>query len=139
MDYRYKGMNNLMNNYSFNYSVKWRVPKEQMLTTIINSIQMDHPVIISVASSGFSNHIEFGDYKDGKFSYINEYVIGHYMTVTGVYVDDIKNETYLKLSSWGSEYYIKFNDYIYSINDHQCSGASIINTMTELFNNILYI
>ena len=35
----------------------------------------------------------------------------HYVTVTAYYYDDIANDYYLEVSSWGKKYYISYNDF----------------------------
>ena len=57
------------------------------------------------------------------------YSLEHYVTITGVYIDDVKNETFFRVSSWGREYYIKYRDYIEYVNEFS----------SYLFSNILYI
>lgn len=38
-------------------------------------------------------------------------VHGHYVTVTGVIKDDVTNRIMLKISSWGKQYYINYEEY----------------------------
>ena len=57
------------------------------------------------------------------------YSLDHYVTITGVYTDDVKNKTFFRVLSWGREYYIKYRDYIDYVNEFS----------SYLFSNILYI
>ena len=42
---------------------------------------------------------------------VDQYVKGHYVTVTGIIVDSETNKWWMKISSWGQEYYIDFSEY----------------------------
>jgi hypothetical protein len=44
--------------------------------------------------------------------FIPTYVNGHYVTVTGMMIDDVKNKKILEISSWGKKYYIDYDQYI---------------------------
>lgn len=54
----------------------------------------------------------------------------HFVTVTGMIVDNVKNQRYLKISSWGSEYYIDYDAYL----ENMTEGSN-----NRVFTNILYI
>lgn len=45
----------------------------------------------------------------------------HFVTVTGIIKDDILEKTYLEVASWGSKYYIDYEEYIDFIEDHSNS------------------
>jgi len=52
-------------------------------------------------------------------------VSGHYITVTGIIRDEIANRIMLRVSSWGKEYYINYEeywDYVDNIGDSFTSG-----------------
>lgn len=36
----------------------------------------------------------------------------HYVTVTATYYDDIADDYYLEVSSWGKKYYISYEDFV---------------------------
>ena len=66
---------------------------------------------------------------NGKKPYYYKTVVpevhGHYVTVTGVIKDDITNRIMLKISSWGKQYYInyeEYRDYIDTAGDHITSS-----------------
>ena len=41
----------------------------------------------------------------------------HYVTITGILIDKVKNQTKLEISSWGKEYYIDYDQLITFIKD----------------------
>lgn len=55
----------------------------------------------------------------------------HYVTITGIYIDEVQNRTWLHVSSWGISYYIDFDEYINYLENY----ASFDGIAT----NILYI
>ena len=50
-----------------------------------------------------------------KYPYL---VSGHYVTVTGMLVDEVKKQTMLEISSWGKKYYINYDEYIELVDLH---------------------
>ena len=51
----------------------------------------------------------------------------HYVTVTGVLIDNNQDEVYLRVQSWGSEFYLKYSEFVEYNTDHvSCSGRVII-------------
>jgi len=61
-----------------------------------------------------------------KYPYL---VSGHYVTVTGMLVDEVKKQTMLEISSWGKKYYINYDEYIELVDLHS----------NYLMCNILYV
>lgn len=103
---------------------------------ITSMIQNDFPVIMSVGPS-YTNNNSVTLYSELKLSDRNKNdtpkttVDGHYMTITGVIFDHYNDKTWLKVSSWGSCYYIDFDEYIlYTKQNYGVSGV---------MNNILHI
>ena len=40
------------------------------------------------------------------------HMLSHYVTITGVLEDDCLGEDFLRVQSWGKEYYIKYSDFV---------------------------
>jgi hypothetical protein len=105
------------------------IPKDVIVDKIINSLENDVPVIICVCNivsgDGEINwsenvvlyHFENGEFVAGKYDYTNY----HYMTITGVVKDVSSDKYYLRVQSWGKEYYLDL-DNIYESNTY---GGSV--------------
>ena len=37
---------------------------------------------------------------------------GHYATITGLLIDNVKGQTMLEISSWGKKFYVNFDEYL---------------------------
>jgi hypothetical protein len=108
------------------------IPKDVMIEKIIDSLENDCPVVISV----FNCISGDGDINIGEKVYLFDYINGgfevnkntlqtnyHYMTITGVVKDLDTGKYYLRVQSWGKEYYLDF-DNIYESNT--VTGSVII-------------
>ena len=57
----------------------------------------------------------------------NDTMTYHYVTVTGVFYDNYSEETYLRVQSWGTEYYLKYEDFVeYNVSFNSASGYIIV-------------
>ena len=50
----------------------------------------------------------------------------HYYTITGIIYDDILDEAFLRISSWGKEYYIKYSEYVDVVRNYRVLGIGPI-------------
>ena len=112
-------------------SWEWSLDDKEMLEDIRIMLDEDVPVIMSLGPNfpdvltGTSGIVFYKLYLPGDTDYINtnsmeiyqfspsadKNVMGHYFTVTGIFKDDISGKTMLRISSWGSEYYIDYSAY----------------------------
>ena len=112
------------------YKAKWGMSKDKIKPRIKEMLKNDIPVIISVGRTLNGDYI----YPYTKFS--NEYytydveIETHFMVVTGYIKDKIMNYEWLKVSSWGKEFYIDYDEYIEFIE----SGVG-----RNITSNIVYI
>lgn len=94
---------------------------EGTLESIIDMLEEDKPVITSICadrslkyyslSTQNSNSVHlFGDMGYG-FN-VESYASGHYFNITGVVIDDIAEEVYLRVSNGGFEQYVLYSEYI---------------------------
>ncbi len=129
------GINKYSSRNGFDLSAKWCASKEKLLPRIEKMLRLDIPVTFSIGPMG-GHGVHFYDWKpqenDTYCFRIENYtylVDAHYVTVTGLLVDDVKKQTMLELSSWGKKYYINFEEYIHTVDAHS----------NYLFSNIVYI
>jgi hypothetical protein len=96
--------------------------RESMLKKIELSIKSNKPVIlqeldpISMASNDPTVGIQLyqRDYQATTMYDIftsTGYVTGHYVTITGMFIDEQANRRWLRVQSWGEEYYIDFDEF----------------------------
>jgi hypothetical protein len=112
---------------------KWCISKDKMLSRIKEMLINNIPVTLSIGpdskygvnfyllNSTTNDPYSFTEYK----SNINS----HYVTVTGILIDQVKNQTMLKISSWGEEYYINYEEYINFVDNYS----------NYIVSNIVYI
>ena len=112
------------------YHARWFVRKKNILKRAKEMLSNDIPVLFSVGP-GFLKKEKINLYTraehDGKpvFKQTSR-TKDHYMIITGVLEGE---KTMLEISSWGSKYYISFNEYLHYIKKNDNS----------FFSNILYI
>ncbi len=61
-----------------------------------------------------------------RYKSVKENINGHYVTVTGIIKDPVTSTIMLRISSWGKEYYIHYEEYRDYINDHGGTYTSSI-------------
>ena len=112
-----------INLYSYKYDLglkaKWGVKKNQILPKIKEMLKNDIPVTLSIGPCVKNEGVELYEWnpKEGDkyhFDLIprSNKVASHYVTVTGLVTDKVKNQTMIEISSWGTKYYIDFEEYI---------------------------
>ena len=112
------------------YHARWFVRKKNILKRAKEMLSNDIPVLFSVGP-GFFKKEKINLYTraehDGKSVFKQtSRTKDHYMIITGVLEGE---KTMLEISSWGSKYYISFNEYLHYIKKNDNS----------FFSNILYI
>jgi len=48
---------------------------------------------------------------------VRKYLCWHYVAITGVYINTFTGKTYLKIQSWGTSYYVDYEEFV-DYNDH---------------------
>ncbi|MCR5215344.1 MAG: hypothetical protein K6C69_00145 [Lachnospiraceae bacterium] len=113
------------------YSFRWGVPSRKMYGVIAKMLSQDLPVIVSVgmAFPYFISKagVKYYEKRPNGNLVVAGTVRGHYMTITGLM--DVDERAYLRVSSWGMEYYIDFEEYL----NFARKKSNL------LFTNILYI
>lgn len=77
---------------------------------MIEMIEKDIPVITSITPSDSVDL--FNVNPDGTVGAFSEEVKSHFVSTTGIVIDTISGKTLLKISSWGSEYYLDYDQFI---------------------------
>ena len=147
-------MNRIFRREKLPYRSKWSVGRKRLERRLFEMLEADIPVLLSVGPGFFHKGQHLPLYRrtpEGNYERANS-MRDHYVTVTGVLtaeemmtsVSDEKaetenvvkerskrngNETMLRISSWGHEYYINFGEYL----DHVRKYDNF------LFSSILYI
>ena len=103
------GMNMLLREYKLPYRAFWAVSGRKFWTRMEELLRQDLPVVFSVGPNFpalWQKHrlTFYGKLPDG--SYVPQSSAkSHYITATGM------DEEWLRISSWGQEYYIKRSEY----------------------------
>lgn len=129
------GLNEYSTRNRLGLKAKWCASKEKLLPRIEKMLQMDIPVTFSIGPMGEDYGVHFYDWEpqeNDKYCFdkvLAKNVSGHYVTVTGLLVDNVKKQTMLELSSWGYKFYLNYDEYIRTVDAHS----------NFLFSNIVYI
>lgn len=107
------GMNRLLRKYALPYRAFWAISGIKFWSRVEELLKQDLPVIFSVGPNfpaiWRKERLTFYvKWKDGNY-YPASSAKSHYITATGI------DDTWLRISSWGKEYYInrqEYNDYI---------------------------
>lgn len=135
------GMNEYFDICNIDYYANWGVEDKNILPCIIEMINNDIPVMMSIGPDIYEKGVEFyytvnadlgekvniDDFE--KYGEVNS----HYVTVTGAQYDAIKDKYYLIVSSWGKQFIIDYDEYYVYKNN-----GSFANFFDD-FTNILYI
>lgn len=121
------GLRRCFRKYRLPYKVRWGVKKGRILSSIEEMLEADIPVILSVGPNfpALWGKKGIGLYRQNiKGIYVkSQDVRAHYMVVTGM------QQGRLRVSTWGREYYLDWEEYRAYIDKYSCS----------LFSNICYI
>lgn len=126
-----------INSYSKAYGLgyeafwKWKLTYYDMYDIMEEMLEQDIPVILSIGPNtpklwgkkGIPfyerKEIEYQESEEPPskgnkpyyYKVIKPVVNGHYVTVTGIIKDDVANRIMLRISSWGKQYYINYEEY----------------------------
>jgi hypothetical protein len=126
-----------INSYSESYGLglkagwKWKLTYYDMYDIIEEMLKQDIPVILAIGPNSpnlwgkkgipFYERREI-DYQDSDepspenkkpyyYKAVKHNINGHYVTVTGIIKDDVAGRIMLRISSWGKQYYINYEEY----------------------------
>lgn len=123
--------NRMARRQSFPLRAKWGISSRKLYDRIKEMLGKDIPVILCVpmlfGRKNKGRGIWFYKKENGRYQRTC-IVSAHYIVITGVIKEE--NEIYLKLSSWGKEYYINWKEYDELIHTH---------FLGTILGNILYI
>jgi hypothetical protein len=132
-------VNSYFNFADIDYRATWKSKHtySEMLSKIEEMLEKDIPVVFSVGPNKKVDfpmyQLETSNQKGDLYQYAvgKKNIAGHYVTITEVIKDDIAREhnIMLKVSSWGSEYYIDYEEYREFVEEHS----------STLFSSMLYI
>ncbi len=118
-----KNINNYSDQFDLGLSAKWGgVKGDEMITKMAEMLDNDLPVILCIGPKlGFGERegVDFYVYNKAKGKYENSGTVNnHYITILGIEDSwDNPPRTMLRLSSWGKEYLIYYDDYISYANE----------------------
>ncbi len=118
------GMNRLLHRKNVPYRAFWAVSGRKFWSRVEELLRQDIPVIFSVGPNfpalwGKTRLPFYRKKGDGSFVPASS-AIAHYVTATGC------SEEWLRISSWGSEYYIKRSEYDEYVRKHSAPLVSNI-------------
>lgn len=110
---------------------KWSLTYYDMLETMEEMLKQDIPVILSIGPNTPNlwgkkgipfyerKEIEYLENEEASseaskpyyYKVVQQSVNGHYVTVTGIIKDDVAGRIMLRISSWGKQYYINYEEY----------------------------
>lgn len=131
------GINAYGRDYDLKLKATWCTSKKKMYKRIIEMLKADIPVTLSMGPiKEEKNGVVFCNwdksFKGDKYKFVprkGKLVSSHYVTVTGILENGVKGETMLEISSWGTKYYINYDEYLYFIEKYS----------NPVFSNIMYI
>ena len=120
------------------WNVSGDLSKAQLIDVFEAMINDNHPVILNVCSLSGDNMAGITFYKlatgssgngtgtiqlgDSDVCLVediyNSPVDGHYFTATGLVFDNNTGNTYIRISSWGTEFYISYDEYYDFLNEY---------------------
>lgn len=120
-----------LHSFDLNASWKWKLTYYDMLEMIEEMLKRDIPVILSIGPNtpklwgkkGISFYerceIDYLDHADQSgevakpyyYKVVKQDINGHYVTVTALIKDDITGQIMLRISSWGKQFYINYEEY----------------------------
>lgn len=124
------GMNRYMDIHNIHLDAQWGMSKSKILPRIEEMLQNDIPVMLSGDATEKNTFVNLYRWNEKAQNY--EQVVSfssHYVTVTGLTIDDIGHKTWLEVSSWGRKYFIDYNEYISFMTENS----------NRIVTNILYI
>ena len=126
-------INSYSNAYKLGYEAnwKWKLSYYDMLDMIEEMLHQDIPVILSIGpntpklwgKTGIPfyerREIDYWESPDQKsvgqkpyyYKAVMQDINSHYVTVTGLIKDDVTGRIMLRISSWGKQFYINYEEY----------------------------
>ena len=92
------------------YNIELRSPIS-ILNSIKEMLDEDIPCMLAIGPYCSDEVLLFDNPVDIISNKSSNSTKDHYVTVTAYYYDDIANDYYLEVSSWGKKYYISYNDF----------------------------
>ena len=124
------GLNAYFSHYRIPLKARWCILHEQLFQRIEDMLCRNIPVIFSVGANFplFWGKHRVNLYKRSEDEKMCPYAgtRAHFMTVTGI------DENYLRVSSWGTEYFISRREYTAYVKAHGSSVTSNIMYITEV-------
>ena len=124
------GLNVFFRRYHFPFRASWGIGSRLLWSSISDMLASDIPVILSIGPNfplfwqknelNFYARVPAGELRPACK------IKSHYVTVTGM------DETHLRISSWGREYYIDKEEYLSYIRHHSGSIVSNIVRVRQL-------
>lgn len=113
------------------YRAKWGVSHSRLKSAIEEMIENDIPVLFSVGANfpliwKKDGVMLYARSKNGDF-HKHGTASRHYMTITGYFENE--SDSWIKVSSWGREFFVKWNEYEKFVKKISCTA----------FSNVLYI
>ena len=102
------GVNLYSADYKLGLSAKWCVSKEKMLPRITEMLDDDIPVTLGIYTSKDTglDYYDLVPQANDKYNFVGyDKVNSHYVTITGMMIDNVKGQTMLEISTWGQKYF----------------------------------
>lgn len=93
------------------YNVELR-SRYAILDGINEMLDNDIPGMLAIGPYSKDSVLLFNSTKDIISNISSNSTKNHYVTVTATYYDDIADDYYLEVSSWGKKYYISYEDFV---------------------------
>lgn len=149
-----KGMNAYFKDYNIDFSASWCVSKNKLYSRVVEMIENDIPVPIAAnglkskydeldkedrpylfmySNSQLDYNITNYDYLECLESYNDSFTKydskfnSHYANITGVVVDDVSDEIWLRVSSWGKSLYVNYDEYMTYMEKYASFGSATTN------------
>ncbi len=133
----FRRFNKIARKNGWKLRAKWGCSRKKLLGRIEEMLEKNIPVILCIPMMLLKKdrqdklplYYRKYDEKEDKYRYrIAEKTNAHYVTVTGIIYEE--DAPYLRISSWGKEYYINFEEYDTYISTH---------FLGKVLGNILYV
>lgn len=133
----FRRFNKIARRNGWKLRAKWGCSRKKLLTRIEEMLEKNLPVILCIPmmllkkdkEDKLALYVRKYDENADKYSYrLAEKTNAHYVTVTGIIYEE--DAIYLRISSWGKEYYINYMEYDAYIENH---------FLGKVLGNILYI
>ena len=118
------GMNRVFSRYNMPFSASWQFSGSKIMDRVEEMLDADIPVILSIGANfplvWQGNSVTLYSREPGGKLHRSASTKAHYVTVTG------SEDRFLRISSWGREFYIDKGEYFSYIKQHSSSVISNI-------------